>query len=76
MTIIIILHSVPERMMLGEPLSDMLARQPHLVYPADMTGEDRPHSPMADPLLPRNHEPDVLPDKIHPAEGKIIIVFQ
>jgi hypothetical protein len=69
-----IFHSVPERMVLGEPPPDMFAHQPHpsshLIHPADMTGEGRPHSPITDPMLPQ--ESNVQPDNTNPAGGKFI----
>ena len=67
-----IVDLVPERMVLGE--SDMFARRPHpsshLNHPADLTGDDRPHSPVVDDMLPR--EPNVIPNNVNPAGGKII----
>ena len=55
--------------MLGEPPPDMFAHQPQPTshHPADLAGEGRPHSPIVDPMLPR--------DNVNPVAGKLISVF-
>ena len=62
-------------MVLGEPSPDMFNRQPHpsshLMHPADLTGDGRPHSPIVEPVLPQ--EPSVLPDNVNPGGGKLFL---
>ena len=64
--------TAPERMLAGEPRSDIFPHPAHHVHPADIMGEIHP-PPTFDPVVPR--EPIIPAELINPAGGKMILLF-